>query len=69
MGHQQLLAEYREVENNLIAAEDQMDRGSWILGVDSYNDHVNDLRLEADSFPANLAIQIFGLKLPEIIAR
>lgn len=69
VGHQQLLAEYREVENNLIAAEDQMDRGSWILGVDSYNDHVDDLRLEADSFPANLAIQIFGLKLPEVIAR
>ena len=69
VGHQQLLAEYREVEYNLISAEDQMDRGSWILGVDAYNDHVNDLHQEADSFPANLAIQLFGLKLPEIIAR
>ena len=69
VGNQHLLTEYRQIENNLISAEDNMDRGAWILGIDAYNDHTQEIRRQAGRFPANVSVQLFGLKLPEIIAR
>lgn len=69
VGNQDLLAEYRQVENNLISAEDSMDRGAWILGIDSYNEHTKQIREQAERFPANISKHLFGLRLPEIIVR
>ena len=67
--HALLLQDYQFVHQNLIAAEGKLPRNEWILGVDAYNHHIELLSNEADVFPNNLAITVFGLNVPKAIQR
>lgn len=68
-GHKHLFAEYQDIHQNLVSAEDRLPRGAWILGVDAYNEHAQTLADDSLSFPANVAIKVFGLKVPKVIER
>ncbi len=68
-GHKDLFAEYQDIHQNLVSAEDRIPRGAWILGVDAYNEHAQILADDALSFPANLAVKVFGLQVPKVIER
>ena len=68
-GHKELFGEYENIRQNLVNSESRMPRGAWILGVDAYNEHAARLQESALSFPANLAISVFGLQVPRVIER
>ena len=66
-GHKELFGEYQVIRQNLMNAESRLARGAWILGVDAYNEHAEALQDSASSFPANIAIRVFGLQVPRVI--
>lgn len=68
-GHKELFGEYENIRQNLVNSESRLPRGAWILGVDAYNEHAGRLQESASSFPANIAIRVFGLQVPGVIER
>ena len=68
-GHKELFEEYHNIRQNLVNAESRVPRGAWLLGVDAYNEHAKEIQDVASSFPANIAINVFRLKVPRLIDR